>query len=480
MADSKPPQSDSPKGVLYRLDRTTTIAIVAFVIWTLPIGLAQAWPAFVRDKTIPEWLAERRWPGMTPQLYGWLTILFFIVLIVLVLIRTRRKEVSTQADASIQKAPLDEDQTKRIEELEGKNRGLENRWKEHLFSNSWLLNKAGEQAQGIRSHVEVEKVYFCYQELETPMLKSVFGIDFRNQSVFDVSIENKVGGCIEVNGMPLAEPPHIISPSGIVATGKKGSITLEQRLTRAEADYIASKDLKSIEFNLTKLLITIKGERVAPRDGQYLEIPKRLYIDPQAEIASLKSEIASQVGTITTLETERASLKAQIEERDKHKLILEVDTGLYMDGFEPKQSGVIIQNGDFERYIVKPYFRVRFWNHAPHKLTTRSVKVFLMRKTENGEEVVPSISSHVDNQAEEVGIRRRFDFDNFTVEGGTPSERIELLCDFELTAKQAELLDENCFLRISMEAMNQAVLNRDFDVDWKKAFTIFETLTPRN
>jgi hypothetical protein len=195
--------------------------------------------------------------------------------------------------------------------------------------------------------------------------------------------------------------------------------------------------------------------------------------------ADMYKDLQATKFELSKAKEERGIFWAELEERDRHKLILEVDTELYMDGFQPRRSGVII-NYDNTRYIVKPFFRVRFWNNASHKLTTRSVKVFLMRKTAEGEEEVPSLNSHLDNQAEEGGVRRRFDLDNFTLEGGTPSEYIELLCDFELTAEQAKQLDKDCFLRISMEAMNQKVLNRDFGADWEGAYTDSVPLTPRN
>jgi hypothetical protein len=235
-------------------------------------------------------------------------------------------KVSGQIPAKGQTAPTRAQLTEQIEKLEGQKTSLESRWKEHVFLNSWLLNMAGEQAQGIRSHVEVQKVYFCYQELETPMLKCVFGINFINKSVYNISVEGKVGGHIEVNGTPLAEPPLIISPSGTIALGDIGVITLEQRLTRAEADFIASKDPKTIEYNLSKLLLTIKGERFAEREGQYLEIPKGLHKDPQAEIDSLKSEIAglsqNHAETIKRLERERQYAEFQIWRRVKVTRVL--------------------------------------------------------------------------------------------------------------------------------------------------------------
>lgn len=72
------------------------------------------------------------------------------------------------------------------------------------------VRKVEARAKDISNYVKVEKVYFCYQELQNPMLKSIFGIDFINKSVFDISIDDKVGGHIEFNGTPLETTPRII------------------------------------------------------------------------------------------------------------------------------------------------------------------------------------------------------------------------------------------------------------------------------
>lgn len=75
--------------------KSALLSVAVFLVWSLPQGIATVWPALVRDKTIPEWIAERRWPGMTPHVYGWLTIAFFLTLVVALLviaIGTRKKD----------------------------------------------------------------------------------------------------------------------------------------------------------------------------------------------------------------------------------------------------------------------------------------------------------------------------------------------------------------------------------------------------
>lgn len=300
---------------------TVILAIVAFLLVQLPPYVADVW-SLASDRPLATVLTEQL-SGFQFSV-GWVTtpIAFAMLLTIIVLLLTGgREKEDTQPSQSVE--DLNAEHAKeikklsdRIEELEDQKAALESRWNTHVFQYSWLFGKAQAQGQSISSYVEVEKVYFCYQELETPMLKSVFGIDYRNQSVFDISIEKTVSGHIEFEGTKLDATPLIVNDLGTVGIGGKGTITIEQRLTRPEADLIASKDPKYIEFNLTNLVITIKGEHFTPNEPQYLKIPKRLHTDPQAEIALLKSEIVDakkRLEIIPTLQAQIAEYKQQQE-----------------------------------------------------------------------------------------------------------------------------------------------------------------------
>lgn len=46
----------------------SAVAVLGFLFWTLPEWLGNVWPLFFGSKTIPQWLDEQRWPGMTLSL----------------------------------------------------------------------------------------------------------------------------------------------------------------------------------------------------------------------------------------------------------------------------------------------------------------------------------------------------------------------------------------------------------------------------
>lgn len=72
-------------------------AVIIFLFWTLPEWLGDVFPLFT-DKTLPQWLAERRWPGMSHDLFQWLTLIIGVTLVGLFVAilfstpRQRRKE----------------------------------------------------------------------------------------------------------------------------------------------------------------------------------------------------------------------------------------------------------------------------------------------------------------------------------------------------------------------------------------------------
>jgi hypothetical protein len=51
--------------------------VMSFVLWALPVGFLQSWPSLVRNKSVPEWLAERGF-SLTELLILWLAVSIFL------------------------------------------------------------------------------------------------------------------------------------------------------------------------------------------------------------------------------------------------------------------------------------------------------------------------------------------------------------------------------------------------------------------
>src|SRR6266436_1008173 len=82
-------------------------SVLVFLLWVFPLGVATAWPALVRDKALPEWLAANGWPRLTTLTIGWLTFAFFVTLVgvlVIVALSSRSVRVRTKPKSTTGRA----------------------------------------------------------------------------------------------------------------------------------------------------------------------------------------------------------------------------------------------------------------------------------------------------------------------------------------------------------------------------------------
>lgn len=168
-----------------------------------------------------------------------------------------------------------------------------------------LHERANEHRQNIHEYVRLEKVFFCYQCLAAPeRLRSVFALDIFNKSSFDITIED-VDGFIEFEGTPLNEKPRIINKPVTVSPAGAASITIEQPLTRGDADFIESQNPLFAEFDLENLVITIKGSE--PSDGvqsKPLEITRPHRV---VRVNQTRKDVKELSARIKLLEEEKAA-----------------------------------------------------------------------------------------------------------------------------------------------------------------------------
>jgi hypothetical protein len=172
---------------------------------------------------------------------------------------------------------------------------------EEKNSLAWLYAIANEQSWDISDYVVVEKVYFCYHKLTDPIPLIVFGVDIFNKSVFNITIEDAMQGEIGIAGKPLLRDKRVIyNPK--ISPISKASLTIEQRLSPEEADLIAKcdNDVFGSFFYFDKLIIMIGGGTQFPHFER-----RRL---------TLPNFIGSNDTPYTT---EIASLKSQLDERDR-------------------------------------------------------------------------------------------------------------------------------------------------------------------
>jgi hypothetical protein len=167
----------------------------------------------------------------------------------------------------------------------------------------WLVSLATVQANDITDHVRVERVYFCYHNLDAHFPHIVFGVDILNKSVFEITVEDVLLGSIEAGGEPLLRDKRFTHNPKKISPISEAKLTIEQRLSPEEAALIAKcgeAELREL-LDFRKLVITIGGRpQPPPFERTPLELPRHLDIkDTSAatEIASLKTQLEEVVNS---------------------------------------------------------------------------------------------------------------------------------------------------------------------------------------
>jgi hypothetical protein len=147
----------------------------------------------------------------------------------------------------------------------------------------------------------VAQVRYCFYELNAPIPYVNFAVDIRNNSVFDITIEEAIVGYIRLAGERLRGEKELVhhpkmSPSG------EGSLTLKQRLLPEEGNLVAyceSQALGAIYY-FEELVIMIASRTEFPQfERTRLKLPQH--------IGSKDTPLSKEID----------SLKAQLEEKAK-------------------------------------------------------------------------------------------------------------------------------------------------------------------
>ncbi|HEX3559219.1 MAG TPA: hypothetical protein VHU19_08440, partial [Pyrinomonadaceae bacterium] len=142
---------------------------------------------------------------------------------------------------------------------------------------AWLVSIADTQAENIEEYVKTSQITFGDTMLDEGVPYIKFVIYVTNSSILDVILEiDARASYITFKDTKLAYPLILLGDERIsIRYQTRGCISLEQRLSREEAAYIAlHKDNENSTFYLDKIMVTIKGGSRHPPVKT-----KRLYID---------------------------------------------------------------------------------------------------------------------------------------------------------------------------------------------------------
>lgn len=184
-----------------------------------------------------------------------------------------------------------------------------------------------------------------------------------------------------------------------------------------------------------------------------------------------------QQDDIESLETQVRALQSELDNLKVYKLKFEIDA--------PSRSHIIVTSFYYETFNVMMRLYIRFENSDIHPLTVKRVSVLLIKKGEDEtESEIPLIDSNLyeATYVEEGRLSKKeykWDSRNLSVSGRdwTPYHTIEGHIDANGDCR--EMLDSNCFLRVTMEAMNQPPYSLDFNADWNRAEGSWVHIIPR-
>lgn len=390
----------------------------------------------------------------------WLIIGIFILSFIFVgsaAAIARRGRRATQSEAEV--VPADADAEKSIEAL----REAEQKY-------AWLGEMADAQAREIDKYVIVERVLLCDVRLTDPIQIPYveFWLDIYNMSVYDIVIhKDRIEGRIKFRLTDLLEGKEIIHHLDSIPPSSRVNLTIKQRLSPTEINLISrygsgTEELES-HFSLQGIGITIGGITKFPQvERKRLSLPQRIGIKDLVNKDRVK-----------TLEAEVGVLQSELDKLKTHKLKFDVDA---------ERSQIHVSGHPYDDFSVGFQLHIRFENSDIYPLTVRSVIVLLIKRNEDKtESEIPHIkrliyTSIMENDQQ---VDHSWEDRNLSINARelTLYHRVEGYV--EVAGDYREILDKDCFLRVTMDAMNQPPHSLDFNVKWQNINLGWIHITPR-
>jgi hypothetical protein len=358
-------------------------------------------------------------------------------------------------------------------------------------SASKLQEIAGNDKRSIEDLVTITAIDPQPQKLTqgVPYIEFIFYIF--NSSVFEISIDDSIDGYISFREGNHEDKLHQYKElkdncAKEVSSRAEGHFRIYQRLTEDEAKhFFRSTD---VWFSFTNLVITIKGAKEEDGiDEKRLDTASKLtsttvrylYHAPEAAIAHRKllflatgTEIAAE--NVTALKDEISSLKTQLARITG--LTVEVDTKDQSDvRITPHHDmSELFRSGnarsEVDMYILDANLKLQFENHDVHRRAMKRIELSLIRAKDGTEEIVPFLSELVILllDPDKSGEKRRFTTTDFQEQS---IESLWLNFFAHVPPDAGQVLDSNYFLRVTLEALGQASVSQDLNVNWAEALT---------
>ncbi|HSK73309.1 MAG TPA: hypothetical protein VK892_16535 [Pyrinomonadaceae bacterium] len=139
---------------------------------------------------------------------------------------------------------------------------------------SFLVERVRKERESINDYVKLERCQIHHIE-DDSIPKIFFSLMIRNNSLFGVTLEDKIDGHILFRGETLQEAKRFHGSPKEISSASFGWLFIEYRLSKSEFDLIKDRKIGKNDFNITNLVLIIKGTK----ENQKVE-PKQMKIDP--------------------------------------------------------------------------------------------------------------------------------------------------------------------------------------------------------
>src|SRR5215213_568133 len=185
-------------------------------------------------------------------------------------LKNRIKELELELEEEVKKTRFEANQKDAL-------RAHRDSIESELGAYKWLHEMAAKQAKDISKYVVVKKAYFCYHKLKESIPYIVFGVDIRNNSVFEITIEDEMRGAIKLAGEPFLREKQMIYNPGAIRPMSKGTLTIKQRLSPEEAALIQTCEdgMHGAFYYMDELIIMIgEGTQFPKYERARLMLPQ--------------------------------------------------------------------------------------------------------------------------------------------------------------------------------------------------------------
>lgn len=122
----------------------------------------------------------------------------------------------------------------------------------------FLRDRVRKEQEDINDCVTLEKFLLDYTKDE-PIPLIIFTFLIKNNSVFDVTLENKIDGYIEFLGMVLSDEKSFQFSPEVIPSASHKWFYIAHSVSPVKLDAVKNKKIKEGDFNIRNLVLTIKG-----------------------------------------------------------------------------------------------------------------------------------------------------------------------------------------------------------------------------